>query len=746
MRAPALLLCLLPALALSQGASLGHLARRGLEFRPAPRPLPLPEPTLSDKKFQVLHADSSDRDENDNVRASGHVHFMYRGYEVFAEVVRGNLRTKIFELGGPVRLAGKGRTVEGERVIINFEEETYQTEESRTVIEPASSGARLKGPLYLTSQRLGGSSSQLLADEITCTTCDRKDPHFHLEAKATHLKVRDRLVLTNPRLKVRGRTILQLPTLTIPMSEQGERYTPTIGSSRDEGIYVLNRYTFPSRRDFVTGRFDLFTKLGIGLGTDFRYGNAADYGLARAYGILGSASSRLLSWEHRGSMSGGLLNIGSELQSNNYLSTPGTQVWNTRTSWTKRTETGTIRVNWNRNSSLNSGFRFTNSNLSLAHQNQWSRSLRTSLDLILSGSESRGSTSAFSTKREQLDLRFSGTRQFSTSELELIYQRAIPLETTANFFSASDRTPLLTWRTEASRWNNEAFARQWPLRAEVSVGELGDRASQRVTRTAMDFNLSKSLGSKAFLNSRFRQSLYSNDTAQFVVGLDGGIQWKLARKTTVDLHHNYLQAEGYTPVSIDSTGKTNQTRLDVLSEFGRGFRAGLQTGYDFRAKERQLAPWQTLGLRFDYVPHRDLYLRSNTTYDTQRAKWLNVRLDGGYRFGPENFINFGTRYDAERHTWGNVNVYLEGLKMRNWRLSALASYNGYLKKFESRQLQAILDMHCSELIFQVTDHRVGFRSGTEFGLFLRIKALPFATPFGIGRQGQAIGTGSGFGN
>jgi LPS-assembly protein len=43
------------------------------------------------------------------------------------------------------------------------------------------------------------------------------------------------------------------------------------------------------------------------------------------------------------------------------------------------------------------------------------------------------------------------------------------------------------------------------------------------------------------------------------------------------------------------------------------------------------------------------------------------------------------------------------------------------------------------------DNKVGFRSGRQIGFFIRLKAFPSFSPFGIGRRGQAIGSASGFG-
>jgi hypothetical protein len=44
---------------------------------------------------------------------------------------------------------------------------------------------------------------------------------------------------------------------------------------------------------------------------------------------------------------------------------------------------------------------------------------------------------------------------------------------------------------------------------------------------------------------------------------------------------------------------------------------------------------------------------------------------------------------------------------------------------------------------EVIDNQTGFRPGRQVFFFVRLKALPFTSPFGVGSFGQALGTGGG---
>jgi LPS-assembly protein len=106
-------------------------------------------------------------------------------------------------------------------------------------------------------------------------------------------------------------------------------------------------------------------------------------------------------------------------------------------------------------------------------------------------------------------------------------------------------------------------------------------------------------------------------------------------------------------------------------------------------------------------------------------------------------VGLGLRYDAVRSVWGSANLFVDALKWGRLRISSALAYNGYLKAFEARHFSFTYDTHDAEFILQVLDNPVGFRPGREISFFIRLKALPFDTPFGIGRRGQPIGTGTG---
>lgn len=101
--------------------------------------------------------------------------------------------------------------------------------------------------------------------------------------------------------------------------------------------------------------------------------------------------------------------------------------------------------------------------------------------------------------------------------------------------------------------------------------------------------------------------------------------------------------------------------------------------------------------------------------------------------------------DGVRNSWANLNLFIDALKIGRLKVSALLLYNGYLQRFDSKHFALTYDLHCAEAVLQVLENNTGFRPGREIVFFIRIKGLPFDTPFGIGNQGQPLDYGTGGG-
>ncbi|MBS1706373.1 MAG: hypothetical protein JST40_10890 [Armatimonadetes bacterium] len=706
---------------------------------------PLPAPREDKNTFRLLNMDKGSGAGN-KVRGEGHIHFTFRGYEVWADKVDGDRETQVFTLEGNVRVAGEEQSAEAERAIVDFRARTMRYESGRGSIGPKPLGGQLRAPLYVTGTGFGG-TGRFFGVNSSLTTCEYPDPHYQLVARSIDVIPSKRAILRHVKVEILHKTVVTLPFMVIPLNERMNRYSPEVGQSREEGYYIKNSIGIPLRgSSFVNARTDYFTKLGAGLGGDWNYSNRTTAGLIRAYGLTGTTPSRLYSVDHRQMVLGGKLNVVGQWIQDNYLTALNTRTYNIRSNFTRPLDGGNLRLSLNRSGSRSSTFRNLNQTMSLEHQQKWNPRSSTSLNIDFNTYRTSGLGGL--SEQKAVNLNFKASQDLSRAQALFDYQRVIPVASSVPFFSSQDRTPMFTLSTASNRWtglNRDRF----PWRAEYSVGELGDSLRKsRVTRNHLDLSTNNELGErsrhKAGYDLRFRQGFYSDSTAQYNWSANLHYGYSVGPKSQLNLRYSTLRQQGFTPLAIDRTGERNELSSDLSWKILPSLSLGAQSSFDFVQFRRHETPWQGVGVRSEWYPDDKFFLRFNANYDTFRSAWSNLRFDSGWKVS-EGYMSVGLRYDGIRHTWGNVNLFAEGLRWKRLKTSALLNFNGYTGRFDTRQLSFIYDLHCAEAIFQIIDQSTGYRRGTEFGLFIRLKALPFDTPFGVGRRGQAIGTGTGIG-
>lgn len=715
--------------------------------QPAGRTLPPADPALS-QRLEIIQLRDFER-EGDEFRAEGDVRIIYRGYQIFGERVIGNLKTEIFRIEGGGRLLGKSEDVVGDVIEVNFKDETYMFREGKAIIQPDRLQNRLLDPLYVSGARGTGSERRQDFYDTDLTTCILSHPHYRLIARQTTVFPGRYAILRDVKLEILGRTVLRIPYLSVPLSENSRRYTPEVGQSRDEGYYIKSRFTTPlPGDDFIDTRLDYMTKLGLGTGFDYLYGNDSLSGKTSFYSVLGRDQTMFGQAQHRQRIGAGELSLDAHFNRNNYLTAPDVTTLNSRAQYVLPWGGGQSRLGYSLSTSDSGGFSSKFETINFG-DNRQSGSLRTSLDVNLSSAQSK-SNGVIGSESERLDLRFQGTQEMRSLTADLLYQRSIPVGSTSNFTPSSDRTPLLTLRSNAQRLFGPRTGRSLPFNTQFSIGQLADAgAPTPITRTTFEFDFRRNEGrtSKHQLNwgGRFLQGVYSDDTAQYVLAYDARYTYNFAANSSFNLNYRNLRQFGYTPLSIDRTGRSDAFGLDVSYRPNRQWLLSVQTGYDMLQALRSDSPWQSVSIRTEFAPGPDLRIQAFSVYDTFNRVWGNSRLDAQFRLAGADFAA-GVRFDGRRSTWSAATLQMTGLKAGRFNISTLLAFNGYTRQLEAQHYSLTYDMHCTEAVLEFIDNRVGFRNGNQIAFFIRIKALPFSNPFGIGQRGQSVGTVGGFGN
>jgi LPS-assembly protein len=486
------------------------------------------------------------------------------------------------------------------------------------------------------------------------------------------------------------------------------------------------------------------TKLGFGLGGELGYDTENVLGSVGVYAILGRDDTMVSNWTHAQRIGRSRLDTDVRWQRNNYLTAPDSSILTGRAQLTIPSRAGSTSLGYFRNSSDTGVFGSSTQTATLSDTRSFGRDTRTSFNLSWNDSLSQSAGATLS-QNQRFDFRFNGSQELRSLTADLLYQRSIPVGEGLNFSQSSDRTPLLSLRSDSRRLFGALFGAKWPLRFESSLGELRDPGGSPLTRITFEslLNRSENLG-RGFgvdWNALYRQGLYSDDTAQYLLGYGGNLKYSFTKGSQLRLSYRNQKQFGFTPLSIDLAGQNDLFQFGADVEHGRGWSSTLSTGYDVLAIERQQVPWQVVTAGTTYRSGESLFqLAAN--YDTFNSVWGVVRADSRFRLGDVGLAT-SVRYDASRSTWGAASFQVEGFRFGQLTTDAVLFYNGYTKQVEAQQYSIKYDLHCTEAVLEITDFRSGFRSGRQIAFFIRIKALPFGSDFGFGRRGERFGGGVG---
>ncbi len=715
-----------------------------------------PDEVVQGQAFQLINADEQER-VGRKVVLRGNVEFIARGYHVRADEAEGDLSSQIFSVSGHVLITGNGSNVYGDKVTVDFASGTYIAERAETQLTPEQSSVGLTDKLYVSGKLSSGTQLLTHTQDGLVTTCDLDDPHYKILSRDMEVRTGKRVILRDAKLVIRHRTILQVPFLVIPLDQPENRYTPYVGYTDDEGYFIKNTYALPvNRHGILVTHEDYMTKLGLGLGGDYSYAYPEYTGVARLYHIFGRAKDLTFSNSHRQAFRWGSVQLDDDYKRDDHLTAPGQTLLNTRGAVVYNGFLGARavdRLTLDRQSNSAPTYSSVSETLGLVDARNIGK-LRTDSQISYLDTQSTSGSGGTSTEAQRLQLRFLGTQDAGPGTATIQYQRSVPIGETKQYLGSSDLTPVIAYDSDSRRLFGADFGKEVPLKTQISWGEYADpRRQSQVERTAFSLAYNKSSPGQERLTfdtgASFRQGIYSDDTAQYVLGLNENARYRLGPDTGINLRYGYLRPYGYTPLSLDSTGKTNLVTTDINDRPIRSVLLGLQTGYDINRAEHGSdlieggrIGWQQVGIRSEWTPRTGILLRGLYTYDTYQHAFSQLRFDFS-SVGREARLNLNAQYDGIRQVWSTFNGTVDGLHIGRTKIAALFQYNGYLQKFDARQYAFTYDLHCAEAVLAIQENDTGFRPGRQIYLLLRLKALPFDLPFGTGTRGQPLGLGNG---
>lgn len=714
-----------------------------------PRDQRLPPPSERASQVLVIKSFKEYRLQDNKLTASG-AHFEYKGYEIRAEEVEGDLDSDVFVLKGGVDILGQSEVIRAALVQIDFANRTFRLQDGSADIKPEGLDYRIQTDIYVKTNEAEGSFDRFISRIASVTTCSFDHPHYVFESQELVVIPDRRLTFKHFRLRILGKTVLGLQRLDIPLDRNTREYLPEIGQSIDEGYFLKFKVPVAVRDDLLILKTDLMSKKGVALGGDYLYETARSKGELRTSVGLENANGTLTytaSAKHKDRFSSGDLDASIEGRRYQFFGGPISNNLDARLSF-RPNFTGanaTTRIGATYFENQTDGFRSSQTNITLSDFRRWDPRHTTSL--ILAFSESKSSISGTTIgSRQFVDVRFQDTLSMPTFSAQLDFNRAIPIGSTLNFFGGVDRAPELSFRTDKNRLFG-IQSRIPQFTALFSIGNFIDNAQNlQVVRAFLDLRTTKTgvpnNGLGIEYDASFKQGFYGNNTAQYTPIANVRLSYQRERLLSLNVRYNFSRQFGFTPLFIDRGSRTNVLSFDALAEPMRGLKVGGQGGYDFNREKQGQVAWQSPLLRLEYEPNDRFRLRALANYNVFNKKWGNIRLDTLYRQGDFTFAASGN-YDAGSGRWSTVNLFVDAFRWGRFTASMLLQWNGFTKQFSSRQFSFTYDMHCSEAILQILEDNTGFQPGRQIAFFIRIKGLPFDSPFGTGRFGQPIGGGPG---
>lgn len=705
-------------------------------------------------------------------------------YTLSGGEVSGDMEKEIVFTGAP-KLTYRGQTITGDAIRFKPRTKEYRVENLHTALTPDFLQGRLLSPLFLNGEDIFGQRRKpIFGEDIDATTCILPElQHYLIRAGEIKLEPGKRLTLKRATFYLFGHRIITLPTFIIPLDRDPRRlhasHLPYVGRSIDEGWFAKSAFDY-ALADRAPGifRFDLMEKKGIGIGADQAWNLLKSAGAFAIYAIPTSGLSKNLSGRlnNRQDIGGGqIVTLDNDFRRNSYLALPSTTTVNSRVGYTRTLEGLNTTLNLSRQAtdSAASAFSGATHSQSLAANFAQGVTLGRSTTLNLNADYSQyanstagivnsttgETTGGFSQRTEQLTTRFEADQRASNYLLQLSANKSIPIGSGGqeSFFGGVEKLPEVTLSNY--RFTQGLLSRL-PATFMISAGKYteggfnaggtGGSTAASTERAIAGFDLTGTriaLTRSTDLNvaGGFQQFFYGDGSAQYILRNNTTLSQRWGHKSGINLNYTYQRPYGGTPFRFDQQGQYHALNADAGFLDDRRLQLTARVGYDFSQSNfgGLSTPWQTLSANLLIRPVDWARSRTLLSFDPNTGQFVSATTDLRFRGHNDFAFDLVGRYDPRVHKFGSINSYLNLPIGREWRLIALVQYNGYLSRFESRNLQITRSWDCLEASLIYIDNPFGFRNDKQIFFNLRIKAFPFFQQFGVGQFGQAIGTSVG---
>lgn len=680
--------------------------------------------------------------------ARGNVTARYQQYIITSDYAEADYRTNIAYFEGNVVFKTGALGVTGERIKLNMRTGEWAFLEGNSAITPEFAQGYLNAPVFVEGNRVEGYRQQrFFAYDTETTTCNLTNPHYELVARYIAIYPNDKIVARDVTTYILNHKLFTIPRLVFPLREvnRNPRIIPRFGQSEAEGFFIKTAYTLiGDRAKTVDLLLDLMTRKGVGTGISSDYKVAEGNGALDLYYLNDRSINETTFMGHLDhSQQLGTINLGlsSDFRENSYLYAPQSQTWNNQLTLTRNRPTANSLLNLSQN--IDNVFERT-SQLSgtIKHVQRFGENTTIDGGFDYFGFGSTDGTRAqlvsqfaFENRQDKFDWSLSARDLTDLSDEAFVGRGG---------FAGIERLPELALTSDTQRLGHvlpfnipARFLFSYGLFSEQPENTERDRAYLQIESPTVRRNVTPTwtLASGA----GFRQFVYNEDEAQYVVNLNAELNKKIGENSLFALTYRYQKPKGFTPFRFDFIGDYNILNARFNLQETQRFKVSLLGGYNFEQKN---FPWQDIVLRLSYQPTNSFLFYTATGYDLNQSRWRTLINQIRIRATDSFKLDIGTRYDPTRSKLANVATQLDMLVGKKTRIQAVAGYNGFTKSLDYSSVMLTRDLHCWEASLVYTDQQ-GFFKEKSIMLNFRIKAFPLFQNFGVGAFGQALDTSVG---
>lgn len=607
----------------------------------------------------------------------GKVRVTYRDTLIMADRMDVDLDAKVAYLSGSVLVREKTGETTTEAIELDLDSRRWSFTNARLTFFPNPQIGTV-APFFAETAKGDVSPERTSFFRGTLTSCDLSEPHYEIRAEEVVITPQDNIVMRHVSFWLLGRKIFERKNYVIPLRPSIERRRglrlPFLGHNEVEGFFIKNSFNYLATEHLLGTLFlDFMTKRGIGYGAQHSYGFADALGAIYFYTVNDRSTGARqfdVRFRHQQRLARDVIaTLGVDSTKNNQFTAPGSSFRNIDFSLQSPSRNMFLHLRSEKSASP-----FFGGTDSLAGQFSIQRAQISRNTFLDFSADYRRSLIVLGEPRsEELTNRLQLTHTGRLLETILRFEKLQDLDNNTSpgdeFRNALDRVPEIALFWSSNR-NQRKLLGLLPADAQFSVGDYREYGNPnqtgggglRLRRTyfQLDFpgvgdEYVKRWGENTELTfgGTFKQSLYSNDTAQYVLEYRSHFQHGFGERAGVFLDYWRQKPVGFTPFLFDvvvpfhsldlglfyQTGQLTlevprpptpflsreqpaETRQpEVLHFFTPKFRFNLSAG-----KDLENGAYRDLVWRAQFIPTRSFYASVSAAHDLNAGEFRDVIL------------------------------------------------------------------------------------------------------------------------